>query len=73
MKTVRYIGEGSRTVPAISKVVAKGDVIEVPDDFESFGFEAVTEGKGKKEVSAVKVIVESPAIVGEPDATEEGA
>lgn len=70
---VRYVGEGSRTVPSVSKVVSTGDVIEVPDDFESFGFEAVTEGKGKKEVSSVKVVDESPAIVGEPDATEEGA
>lgn len=42
MKKVRYDGEDTRSMPTLGKTVSKGDVVEVPDDFNEFNFSLVS-------------------------------
>ena len=59
MKKVQYDGEDTRELPTLGVVVTKGDVIEVPDDFDVFNF---SPADGKKAKISVPLVVETPAV-----------
>lgn len=52
MKQVQYNGEDTRVIPSLGFTVSKGDVIDVPDDFDVFNFSPIDK-KAKTDVPPV--------------------
>lgn len=67
MKKVRYDGEDTRSMPTLGKTVSKGDIIEVPDDFNEFNFSSVNSTKA----TTIEVPQEVPAVATPSDIQKE--
>jgi hypothetical protein len=60
MRTVKFNGYGVHQVPTLGIVVANGDVIDVPDDFENALFEDFVPQPKTRKPSVVAVTSETP-------------